>query len=130
VRGDTGGISGEMIRHLMLEATEEHFGRRTSHSRSNGMAEALMKTFKRDYIHVDDRPDPQSVLSQLPRWLGEHNETHPRALQLKLPCDLTAACPAWEGKSSNYFKIFRLFHPGHSVVRDRLIDHYLINDRF
>ena len=33
---------------------------------SNGMAEAFVKTFKRDYLYVHDRPDAQTVLSQLP----------------------------------------------------------------
>ena len=33
---------------------------------SNGMAEAFVKTFKRDYAYLHDRPDAQTVLSQLP----------------------------------------------------------------
>jgi transposase InsO family protein len=34
---------------------------------SNGMAESFVKTFKRDNVYVHDRPDAQSVLTQLPR---------------------------------------------------------------
>ncbi len=34
---------------------------------SNGMAESFVKTFKRDYVYVHDRPDAQSSPSQLPR---------------------------------------------------------------
>jgi transposase InsO family protein len=35
---------------------------------SNGMAEAFLKAFKRDYAYVYDRPDAQTVLSQLSAW--------------------------------------------------------------
>jgi putative transposase len=51
---------------------------------SNGMAEAFVKTFKRDYVYVHDRPDAQTVLSQLSRWFEDYNESHPhKALQMK-----------------------------------------------
>jgi putative transposase len=90
--GPTGGISGEMIRKLMLQAPEKRCG--TPHTRqslqwipdngsayrahdtidfavglglvpfftparspqSNGVAEAFVKTFKRDYGYGHDRP--------------------------------------------------------------------------
>jgi len=53
---------------------------------SNGMAEAFVKTFKRDYVYIHDRPDAQTVLSQLPRWFEDYNEVHPhKALRLKSP---------------------------------------------
>jgi putative transposase len=110
LRGDitsTSGVSGEMIRDLMLESVERRFrGASTPHpvqwlsdngsayraydtidfavrlelvpcftpvrsSQSNGMAEAFVKTFKRDYVYVYDRPDAQSVLSQLPGWFED-----------------------------------------------------------
>lgn len=132
----TGGISGEMIRDLMLQATEKRFG--TAHTphpiqwlsdngsayraydtidfaiglglapcftpvrspQSNGMAEAFVKTFKRDYVYVHDRPDAQTVLSQLSRWFEDYNEIHPhKALRLKSPREFIrslqqpAACP-------------------------------------
>ena len=97
----TGGISGEMIRDLMLEAAEKRFGAAVAphpiqwlsdngscyraydtiefatrlrlvpcftpvrSPQSNGMAEAFVKTFKRDYAYVHDRPDAQTVLSHL-----------------------------------------------------------------
>ncbi len=32
---------------------------------SNGMAEAFVKTFKRDYVYVHDRPDAKTVMAQL-----------------------------------------------------------------
>jgi putative transposase len=131
----TGGISGEMIRDLMLESVERRFG--SSHlphpvqwlsdngscyrahdtidfaiglglvpcftpvrsPQSNGMAEAFVKTFKRDYVFVHDRPDAQTVLSQLSAWFEDYNESHPhKALQMKSPREFIrshqpAACP-------------------------------------
>lgn len=67
---------------------------------SNGMAEAFVKTFKRDYVYIHDRPDAQTVLSQLPRWFEDYNEIHPhKALRLKSPREFIrslqqpAACP-------------------------------------
>jgi putative transposase len=130
-----GGISGEMIRDLMLESVESRFGDQPlphpiqwlsdngscyrAHEtvqfaiglglvpcftpvrspQSNGMAEAFVKTFKRDYVYVHDRPDAQTVLSQLSRWFEDYNESHPhKALRMKSPREFIrsfqpAACP-------------------------------------
>ena len=131
----TGGITGEMIRDLMVESIERRFGDRAlphpiqwlsdngscyrSHEtidfaialglvpcftpvrspQSNGMAEAFVKTFKRDYVYVHDRPDARTVLSQLSAWFEDYNESHPhKALQMKSPREFMrsyqpAACP-------------------------------------
>jgi putative transposase len=131
----TGGISGEMIRDLMVESIERRFGDRAlprpvqwlsdngscyrAHQtidfaiglglvpcftpvrspQSNGMAEAFVKTFKRDYVYVHDRPDAKTVLSQLSAWFEDYNESHPhKALQMKSPREFIrsfqpAACP-------------------------------------
>ena len=131
----TGGITGEMIRDLMVESIERRFGDRhlphpiqwlsdngscyRAHEtidfaiglglvpcftpvrspQSNGMAESFVKTFKRDYVYVHDRPDAQTVLSQLSAWFEDYNESHPhKALQMKSPREFIrsyqpAACP-------------------------------------
>ena len=66
---------------------------------SNGTAEAFVKSFKRDYVYVHDRPDAQTVLSQLPQWFEDYNENHPhKGLRLKSPREFIrsyqpAACP-------------------------------------
>jgi putative transposase len=44
---------------------------------SNGMAEAFVKTFKRDYAYLADLPDAATVLAQLPVWFADYNEHHP-----------------------------------------------------
>jgi len=66
---------------------------------SNGMAESFVKTFKRDYVYVNDRPDAVTVLAQLERWFTDYNEVHPhKGLKMKSPREfirsqLAAGCP-------------------------------------
>jgi putative transposase len=58
---------------------------------SNGMAEAFVRTLKRDYVRVSPIPDAQSVLRQLPRWMAHYNELHPhRALGYRSPREFIA----------------------------------------
>lgn len=53
---------------------------------SNGMAEAFVKTFKRDYARVNPKPDAETVLRQLPSWFEHYNERHPhKALKYRSP---------------------------------------------
>jgi len=60
---------------------------------SNGIAESFVKTFKRDYVYVYDRPAAQSVLAQLPRWFEDYNESHPqKALRMKAPREFLRSC--------------------------------------
>jgi len=131
------GISGEMIRGLMLEAVEKRFDATITlqpiqwlsdngsayrahetvefavrlglipvlHARSESAVKrdggAFVKTFKRDYVYVHDRPDAQTVLSQLSYWFEDYNEVHPhKALRPKSPREFIrgylqpATCPA------------------------------------
>lgn len=44
---------------------------------SNGMAEAFMKTFKRDYAYLAGLPNASVVLGQLREWFEDHNENAP-----------------------------------------------------
>ena len=58
---------------------------------SNGMAEAFVRTLKRDYVRVSVLPDAESVLRQLPLWLAHYNELHPhRALGYRSPREFIA----------------------------------------
>ena len=53
---------------------------------SNGMAEAFVKTFKRDYARVSPRPDAASVLRRLDGWFEHYNTVHPhKALGYRSP---------------------------------------------
>jgi putative transposase len=53
---------------------------------SNGMAEAFVKTIKRDYVYVNELWTAQSVLAQLPAWFEDYNENAPhKGLKMKSP---------------------------------------------
>ena len=50
------------------------------------MAEAFVRTFKRDYVRVGGYSDAESVLRSLPAWSSHYNEVHPhRALRYSSP---------------------------------------------
>ncbi len=44
---------------------------------SNGMAEAFIKTFKRDYVYMHDLPDAKIVMKLLPLWFEDYNNNPP-----------------------------------------------------
>jgi transposase InsO family protein len=44
---------------------------------SNGMAEAFVRTIKRDYVRVSPCPDADTVMHQLSAWINHYNEVHP-----------------------------------------------------
>jgi putative transposase len=55
---------------------------------SNGMAESFVKTFKRDYVYVNDVPDANTVLAMLPIWFADYNHQHPhKALGMRSPAE-------------------------------------------
>jgi putative transposase len=59
---------------------------------SNGMAEAFVRTIKRDYVRVSPQPDAETVLRQLPAWLAHYNEVHPhKALGYRSPHEFIEA---------------------------------------
>jgi transposase InsO family protein len=131
----TAGISGEMIRDMMVQCVEQRFGDlRASHRvqwltdngsifaanrtleiaaalnlepcftpvespESNGMAEAFVKTFKRDYVRINSLPDARTALSRIDHWMEDYNSEHPHSrLGYRSPREYIAslqpvACP-------------------------------------
>ena len=111
----TAGISGEMIRDIMVRCVERRFGDiRAPHPvqwlsdngsvfaahrtieialalnlvpcftpvespESNGMAEAFVKTFKRDYVRVGLIPDAATALALVDIWMEDYNTVHPHS---------------------------------------------------
>lgn len=61
---------------------------------SNGMAEAFVRTIKRDYARVSPRPDAETVVRQLPGWIAHYNDlwTPPAASRM-------SACRLWMQQS-------------------------------
>jgi putative transposase len=111
----TAGISGEMIRDMMVRCVEQRFGTiRAQHPvqwlsdngsifaahktieialalnlvpcftpvqspESNGMAEAFVKTLKRDYVRVSAIPDKDAALALVDSWMEDYNTVHPHS---------------------------------------------------
>jgi transposase InsO family protein len=58
----------------------------------NGLAEAFVKTFKRDYVGGAELRDAESVPLQLGGWFADYNTQAPHgALGLRSPADYRAA---------------------------------------
>lgn len=111
----TAGISGEMIRDMMVRCVEQRFGAihaphpvqwlsdngsifaahktieialalnlvpcftPVESPESNGMAEAFVKTFKRDYVRVTPIPDAATALALVDSWMEDYNTVHPHS---------------------------------------------------
>jgi transposase InsO family protein len=59
--------------------------------RSNGIAEAFVRTIKRDYVCISPRPNGEAVFRQLPAWIAHYNEVHPhKALGYRSPSEFIA----------------------------------------
>lgn len=53
---------------------------------SNGMAEAFVKTFKRDYVWLGELTCARRVMEQLPAWFEDYNENAPhKGLNMMAP---------------------------------------------
>jgi putative transposase len=53
---------------------------------SNGMAEAFVKTFKRDYVYLGNLQNAKIVFEQLPNWINDYNNKAPhKALNMLSP---------------------------------------------
>lgn len=111
----TAGISGELIRDLMIQCVETRFRAFRAPEpvqwltdngsiyaaantvdmavalnlkacftpiespESNGIAEAFVKTFKRDYVRINPLPDARTVLAAIEGWFEDYNEVHPHS---------------------------------------------------
>ena len=59
---------------------------------SNGMAEAFVRTIKRDYVRVSPCPDAQTVMHQLSAWINHYTRGSPhKALGYRSPREFIAA---------------------------------------
>jgi putative transposase len=59
---------------------------------SNGMAEAFVATFKRDYVYVNDCETADWVLERLPEWFADYNTKAPHsALAMRSPMEYRRA---------------------------------------
>ena len=124
----TSGISGEMVRDMMVQCVERRFGSERAPHRvqwltdngsifaaqktidiavalnlepcftpvespeSNGMAEAFVKTFKRDYVRLAIIRDAHTALAMIEGWFEDYNTAHPHSrLGYRSPREYIAA---------------------------------------
>lgn len=60
---------------------------------SNGIAEAFVKTLKRDYVRITVLPDAPAVLALVPKWITDYNTSHPHSgLRMLSPQEFRARC--------------------------------------
>ena len=58
---------------------------------SNGIAEAFVKTLKRDYVHVIPLPDAATVLGLIAGWIEDYNDNHLHSgLKMRSPREFIA----------------------------------------
>ncbi len=71
---------------------------------SNGMAEAFVRTIKRDDARVSSCPDAQSVMVALPSWFAHYDQLHPhRALGYRSPREFIAQRQTKEAMSALFW---------------------------
>ncbi|GGF27486.1 integrase [Aliidongia dinghuensis] len=59
---------------------------------SNGLAEAFVRTLKRDYVRITPLPDAATVLGLIAGWFEDYNANHPHArLKMLSPREFIAA---------------------------------------
>ena len=59
---------------------------------SNGIAEAFVRTFKRDYLRVNPVPSAEAALAQIAGWIADYNEVHPHSgLRMRSPREFRRA---------------------------------------
>jgi putative transposase len=57
-------------------------------AKADGIAEAFVKTFRRDYLRLSILPDAATVLGLLPAWMDDYNTIHPHsALRFHSPAE-------------------------------------------
>ncbi len=84
VAGDTRSFAGDIGLEPRTTPIES--------PQSNGMAEAFVRTIKRDYVRVSLCPNAETVMHQLPSWITHYNEVHPhKALGYRSPREFIAA---------------------------------------
>ena len=64
---------------------------------SNGMAKSLVKTFTRDYVHMNPLPDAKTILEKIPEWFQDYDEYHPhKGLKMQSPRQVGRKQPKFE----------------------------------
>jgi putative transposase len=86
------GYTAKQTRAFAREIGLEPLTTPLTSPQSNGMAEAFVRTIKRDYARVNLLPDARTVIESLPLWFDHYNNVHPHsALRYQSPREFIAA---------------------------------------
>ena len=87
-------VSDVSIHRVLVSAETRSFAKElgfkpvttpVTNPQSNGMAESFVKTLKRDYSKLANRPDSKIVMAQLKDWFDDYNSYHPHSALGYLP---------------------------------------------
>ena len=84
---------GSIYRAKSVQTLAKHLNVQCCYTRayspeSNGMAEAFVKTIKRDYVYQSDCDSAETVLKLLPEWFKDYNHVAPHsALGMRSPVE-------------------------------------------
>lgn len=84
---------GSIYRAKAVKTLSRHLNLQCCYTRayspeSNGMAEAFVKTIKRDYVYQADCDSAETVLKLLPEWFADYNHVAPHsALGMRSPIE-------------------------------------------
>ena len=84
---------GSIYRAKSVKTLSKHLNLQCCYTRayspeSNGMAEAFVKTIKRDYVYQADCDSAETVLKLLPEWFADYNHVAPHsALGMRSPIE-------------------------------------------
>lgn len=60
------------------------------------MAESFVKTFRRDYLYVNDLLDAVTVMEKLTEWMEDYNNWHPhKGLKMQSPREYRSSLLVW-----------------------------------
>ncbi len=77
------------------------------------MAESFVKTFRRDYLYVNDLPNAVTVMEKLTEWMEDYNNWHPhKGLKMQSPREYRSSLLAWTDPSA--IDIASPIHPNSS----------------
>ena len=87
---------GSVYMSIETKQTARHLGLEPCFTRayspeSNGMAEAFVKTFKRDYVYTNDCESADHVIAKLKEWFDDYNQAPHSALDYKSPLEYLQA---------------------------------------
>lgn len=72
-------VATSLVKHVHLLSHWDFVFVQHQFAVRRAMAEAFVKTFKRDYVYLNDVADAETVMRCLPIWIEDYNCNHPHS---------------------------------------------------